>query len=383
MSPSSFQRSQNTQKPRHHSLTVTCKSQSTTISILFLSFFLSFLTPPLGSSLPGREEGLVGASKGLATPSCKNLLCYRNDKWKPTSNQWRGRSIASDEDGLKSRDHPSLNGSTIPQRKDIDSHRDMECQITLPNGIPRAKAKGLRWLSTIDLLKLASKPTSKLASKALIGWEPVSDRIVSAWFRTWQAKITFIQDYAPTEEANDTIKDTFYNQLQDVLAAIPWHDHLLLVSDYNAQLDGDRAGFESTIRPHGLGACTTDNGDRLCSFCATNDLCFGNTFFQHKRAHKTTWRAPGGTYENKTNLVCVRRRLWLSLLDVKCWRGADAGSDHSLPSVDSGSWIQKWPASFDLSFGTILRPWRKRRTTRWGAIGTGSGERWSTVQRPQ
>lgn len=119
---------------------------------------------------------------------------------KPTSNQWRGRSIASDEDGPKSRDHPSLNGSTIPQCKNIDLYRDMECQITLPNGIPHAKAKGLRWLSTIDLLKLASKPTSKLASKALIGWEPVSDRIVSAWFRTWQAKITFIQDYAPTEE---------------------------------------------------------------------------------------------------------------------------------------------------------------------------------------
>lgn len=127
----------------------------------------------------------------------------------------------------------------------------------------------------------------------------------------------------PRRRANDTIKDAFYNQLQDFLAAIPWHDHLLMVSDYNAQLDGDRAGFESTIRPHGLGACTTDNGDRLCSFCATNDLCFGNTFFQHKRAHKTTWRAPGGTYENKTNFVCVRRLLRSSLLDVRCWRGAD------------------------------------------------------------
>lgn len=129
---------------------------------------------------------------------------------------------------------------------------------------------------------------------------------------------------------DDTIKDSFYNQLQEVLAAIPQHDHLFMVGDYNAQLDGDRAGFESTIGPHEVGVHMTDNGDRLCSFCTTNDLCVGNTFFQHKRAHKTTWRAPGRRYENKIDFVCVRRWWRSSFLDVRWWRGTDAGLDHHL-----------------------------------------------------
>ncbi|KAL2613782.1 hypothetical protein R1flu_025474 [Riccia fluitans] len=46
---------------------------------------------------------------------------------------------------------------------------------------------------------------------ALMGWKPVSDRIVTAHFQTSHAKVTIIQAYAPIKDAEGTIKDEFYD----------------------------------------------------------------------------------------------------------------------------------------------------------------------------
>lgn len=171
---------------------------------------------------------------------------------------------------------------------------------------------------------------SKEAAAALVGWKPVSDRIITARFQTRSAKITVVQIYAPVEDADDAAKDAFYDQLQEEIDIVPRHDLLFVIGDYNAQLDGSRAGFEAVVGPHGSSTRTNNNGDRMRSFCTLNHLCVGNTFYAHKRIHKATWRAPGGRYSNEIDFVCINRRWRSSLLDVKCCRGADIGSDHNL-----------------------------------------------------
>ncbi len=40
--------------------------------------------------------------------------------------------------------------------------------------------------------------------------------------------------YAPTEVAEDDVKDDFYAQLSQVLEAIPGHDLLVVTGDFNA-----------------------------------------------------------------------------------------------------------------------------------------------------
>ena len=62
---------------------------------------------------------------------------------------------------------------------------------------------------------------SKREVSALIGWKPVSHRIITARLQTQQAEVTVIQVYAPTETAEDSEKDEFYSQLQDSLDEIP------------------------------------------------------------------------------------------------------------------------------------------------------------------
>jgi len=50
---------------------------------------------------------------------------------------------------------------------------------------------------------------TKLAAKSLIGWNPVSSRIITTSFHTKNGKATFIQCYAPTNEADDDAKVDF------------------------------------------------------------------------------------------------------------------------------------------------------------------------------
>ena len=98
---------------------------------------------------------------------------------------------------------------------------------------------------------------SKGAASALIGWKPVSHRIITARLQTQQAKVTVIQVYAPTETAEDSEKDEFYSQLQDSLDEILSYDINLLMDDLNAQVDSERWGQNVAVRPHGTAKETT------------------------------------------------------------------------------------------------------------------------------
>jgi len=57
------------------------------------------------------------------------------------------------------------------------------------------------------------------AQHSLIGWEPVSSRIIWAKFNTNEKRIKLntIQCCAPTNDADEEKKDTFYQQLQTIV----------------------------------------------------------------------------------------------------------------------------------------------------------------------
>ena len=169
---------------------------------------------------------------------------------------------------------------------------------------------------------------NKQTSKALVSWEPVSDRI-TARLATRHTKVTLIQVYAPTNSASEMEKDDFYGMLQGVLDAVPGHDLKILMGDFNAQIGPDRTGWEDVMGSEALGT-RTDNGERLLSCCSVNKLKIGGSIFQHKSIHKGTWRSPDGRIVNQIDHICFPTRWASSLRDVRVYRGADVASDHYL-----------------------------------------------------
>ena len=169
------------------------------------------------------------------------------------------------------------------------------------------------------------------AQRALIGWEPVSSRIITAKFATKKSNINLnvIQCYAPTNDAEEEKKDAFYQQLQAVLDKSRNRDITLLMGDLNAKIGSDNTGHEEVMGMEGLGKMN-DNGERFTDLCSLNQLVIGGSIFMHKRIHKATWRSPDHITENQIDHMCISqkfRRLWS---DVRVMRGADVSSDHHL-----------------------------------------------------
>ncbi|EYC25469.1 hypothetical protein Y032_0012g1911 [Ancylostoma ceylanicum] len=121
---------------------------------------------------------------------------------------------------------------------------------------------------------------------ALVGWKPVNERIIIARFLTGHIRIIVIQIYAPTDNADDGVKNDFYGRLRDMIDEVPRRDLKIVLGDFNAQLGGNRHRIERTVGAFASSGHISDNGERLISFCDCNDLCVGNTYFQHRRIHK-------------------------------------------------------------------------------------------------
>lgn len=67
---------------------------------------------------------------------------------------------------------------------------------------------------------------TRYASECLESWIPVSNCIITATFYSKYIKSTIVQVYAPTNDAEDETKETFYNQLQKTLDVVPRQDML-------------------------------------------------------------------------------------------------------------------------------------------------------------
>jgi len=148
---------------------------------------------------------------------------------------------------------------------------------------------------------------TKTAHQSLLEWESISDRLLRARFHSRFQEVTIIQCYAPTNQADDDMKETFYAQLQSALDKVPKRDITLMMGDMNAKVGRDNSGRELIMEKHGLGDID-ENGELFTDFCGLNDLVIDGTTFAHKDINKVTRTSPNKSVRNQIDHIAISGR---------------------------------------------------------------------------
>ena len=165
----------------------------------------------------------------------------------------------------------------------------------------------------------------------VMDFKPISGRMCILRIKGKFFNYSLINVHAPTNVAEDNVKEAFYDGLENAYESCPKHDVKIVLGDFNAQV-----GKESAFRPMtgccGLHEVTNENGLCLINFAASKNMVIKSTYFMHKRIHLETWVHPKGT-RNQIDHVLIDGRHFSDILDVKARRGASAGSDHFLVQI--------------------------------------------------
>jgi len=199
----------------------------------------------------------------------------------------------------------------------------------------RTAGKGIRELLNGEILITSGQETilskgvgvwlSKRAASTLLGYNPVSERILTVRLQGTPFNLTYVQVYAPTNQATEADKEWFYEQLQATLNEVPKRDVVLIGGDFNAKL-----GIDNPIGKHAPGVIN-DNGERLTEFCLSNEFLAANAMVARHPRRMHTWRHPDGHTKNQIDFLLVPKRWSTSLTKCRTFPSADLpGCDHLL-----------------------------------------------------
>ncbi|XP_055388330.1 uncharacterized protein LOC129616782 [Condylostylus longicornis] len=122
---------------------------------------------------------------------------------------------------------------------------------------------------------------NKSIQKGIIGFNPVNERICTLRIKGKFNNICLISAYAPTEEASETIKEVFYDELSLVCERVSKYDTIIIMGDFNAKI-----GKEELAQ-------------------------------RRKEIHKGTWKIPGTNLTNQIDHVLISTRWSSSIIDVR------------------------------------------------------------------
>ncbi|KAL0852131.1 hypothetical protein ABMA28_000368 [Loxostege sticticalis] len=143
-------------------------------------------------------------------------------------------------------------------------------------------------------------------NNCVMGYEPVSDRIISIKLKSSPMNLNIVQVYAPTSTESDEAIEKFYSELESTWAKVPSRELLIILGELNSKIGEYAHQLSKCAGRFGLGK-RNKRGERLLLFrFSENDLLIANSLFEHHP-----------------------RRL-SSITNAHTLPGADCGSDHQL-----------------------------------------------------
>ena len=163
-------------------------------------------------------------------------------------------------------------------------------------------------------------------ASCMVGFWPVSDRIIMAKLKGKPFNINIIQVYAPTTNHDDEEVEKFYDDIENVMKYAKSGEINIVMGDLNAKV-GEQQEYPVSGK-FGLGD-RNDRGQRLVEFCWTSKLAITNTLFEHPNRRLNTWKSLGDIHCNQIDYIMINQRYRSSVKKVRTYPGADIGSDHN------------------------------------------------------
>jgi hypothetical protein len=104
--------------------------------------------------------------------------------------------------------------------------------------------------------------------------------------------------HIPTEDKDDDIKDSFYEELEQVFDQFPRYHMKSLLGDFKAK-EGREGIFELIIGNESLHEASNDNGVRVVNFATSKTLIVKSIIFPHRDIHEHTWTSLDGVRRNQ------------------------------------------------------------------------------------
>ena len=150
---------------------------------------------------------------------------------------------------------------------------------------------------------------SKSATKSLLGYKPVNDRILTIRLQGQAKNITLIQAYAPTSASTEEELESFYNTLQKEVDSKERKDILIISGDFNAKVGRKKNSEEDgIIGINGLGE-RNERGETLVDFALANQSSIKNTMFQKHSRRLYIWTSPDGNTRSQIDFIMIEKKM--------------------------------------------------------------------------
>jgi endonuclease/exonuclease/phosphatase family metal-dependent hydrolase len=133
--------------------------------------------------------------------------------------------------------------------------------------------------------------------------------------------------HAPTEDKDDDIMDSFYEELEQVFDQFPRYHMKILLGDFNAK-EGREDIFKPINGNKSVHKASNDNSVRVVNFSTSKNLL--KSTFPQCNIHKHTWTSPDGVTHNQIDHVLIDKTRHSNILHVRSFKGADCDSDNYL-----------------------------------------------------
>ena len=167
---------------------------------------------------------------------------------------------------------------------------------------------------------------SSKVTKSMIGYWPISNRVILVKLQGHPVNINIIQVYAPTTDHPDEEIEVFYEEITTAKKYAKSGEVMIIMGDFNAKLG--KESHKPITGGYGLGEIN-ERGMRLIEFCKETKMVVTNTFFKHHPKLLYTWKSPGDIHRNQIDYILINERFKNSIKNTKTYPGADINSDHN------------------------------------------------------